>query len=116
MFDAMDHYQLARQLYEAGDYRTALLELESLLADEPVGRDVLELAGLAYFKSAQLGRAEATFSRLIERDPSDAYAHFALGRTLERQSRKREAKSCYQLAVVMDPTPDYRLALDRLSA
>jgi Flp pilus assembly protein TadD len=115
MSDDLAAYRAANVLYEAGDAVGAARELEPLMADEAAPKSVLELAGRAYFRSAQLGRAEVAFGRLVERDPSDAYARFALGRTLERQNRRDEAAACYRLAAAMDPRDDYAQALDRVS-
>ena len=116
MTDDLAAYRAAGVLYDAGDAIGAARELEALLADDATPKSVLELAGRAYFRSAQLGRAEEAFGRLVERDPSDAYARFALGRTLERQSRRDEAAACYRIAAAMDPNEDYLTALDRVSS
>lgn len=115
MTDDLAAYRAAAVLYDAGDALAAARELEPLLRRESAPKSVLELAGRAFFRSAQLGRAEEAFGRLIERDPSDAYARFALGRTLERQSRRDEAAACYRIAAAMDPKDDYVEALNRVS-
>ena len=116
MSDDLAAYRAAAVLYDAGDAVGAARELEPLLAGDSPPKSVLELAGRAFFRSAQIRRAEDAFSRLVERDPSDAYARFALGRTLERQSRRDEAAACYRLAAAMDPKDDYVQALDRVTA
>ena len=116
MSDDLAAYRAAAVLYDAGDAVGAARELEPLLVGEATPKSVLELAGRAFFRSAQLGRAEDAFARLVDRDPSDAYARFALGRTLERQSRRREAAVCYRLAAAMDPKDEYIEALGRVSA
>lgn len=115
MTDQLAAYRAAAVLYDAGDAVGAARELEPILADEAAPKSVLELAGRAYFRSAQLRRAEDAFRQLVERDPTDAYARFALGRTLERQSRPDEAASCYRIAAAMDPKDDYVAALARLT-
>jgi tetratricopeptide (TPR) repeat protein len=66
--------------------------------------------------SAQLNRAERAFLRVLELDPSDHYAHFALGRTLQRQGRLAEAKTQLRLAAAMNPLPEYQEALGEVSA
>ena len=44
--------------------------------------------------------------------PTDDYAHFALGRCLEKQGRSQEARGHYKLARCMRPQRDeYRRAL-----
>jgi Flp pilus assembly protein TadD len=115
MSDDLAAYRAAAVLYAAGDAIGAARELESLMAAEATPKSVLELAGRAYFRSAQLRLAEEAFGRLVERDPSDAYARFALGRTLERQSRRDEAAACYRLAAAMEPKDEYLKALERVS-
>jgi Flp pilus assembly protein TadD len=108
--DALRHADdLVRQRRSA----EALAVLAPLLSDEPDSRSVLELAGRAYFHSSQLSRAERTFRRLVELDPTDAYARFALGRVCERQSRLREAVGHYRVAVAMDPRAEYQDGLER---
>jgi Flp pilus assembly protein TadD len=116
MSDDLAAYRAAAVLYEAGDPVGAARELEPLMNGQATPMSVLELAGRAYFRSAQLRRAEEAFSWLVERDPSDAYARFALGRTLERQRRRDEAAACYRLAAAMDPRDEYVQALDRVSS
>jgi tetratricopeptide (TPR) repeat protein len=74
------------------------------------------LAGRAYLGSAQLKRAESAFLRVIELDPADHYARFALGRTLQRQGRLAEAKTQLKMATAMNPLPEYQEALGEVSA
>jgi tetratricopeptide (TPR) repeat protein len=94
----------------------ALRELEAVVDAAPDVPSVHLLAGRAYFGSAQLGRAERAFSRVLELDPADHYAMFALGRTLQRQGRLTEAKTQLKLAVAMNPVPEYQEALGEVSA
>ncbi|GAA3747775.1 Flp pilus assembly protein TadD [Spinactinospora alkalitolerans] len=86
-----DTFARGRRFFDLGDPISAARILAPLAEAEPDSRSVLELLGRAYFHSAQLNRAEATFRRLIELDPCDAWAHIALARSLERQSRDTEA-------------------------
>lgn len=109
-----DALRQAADLLEQRRPVDALVLLRPLLSDEPDSRSVLELAGRAYFSSAQLARAERTFTRLVELDPTDAYARFALGRVCERQSRHDEARGHFRVAVAMDPRADYRDGLARV--
>jgi Flp pilus assembly protein TadD len=86
-----DSFQRGRRYFALGDYRGAARILAPVAEAEPTNRALLELLGRAYFHSAQLRRAEATFRRLVELDPVDAWAHVALARALERQGRSDEA-------------------------
>ncbi|MBB6119121.1 tetratricopeptide repeat protein [Nocardiopsis algeriensis] len=96
-----DTYNRARMFLELGDPIYAAKTLEPALESEPDSRSLLELLGRAYFHSAQLGRAERTFRRIIELDPVDNWAHIALARTLERQSRHDEAAVYRRMYAVM---------------
>jgi Flp pilus assembly protein TadD len=98
------------------DQRAPLTALETLepVQDQLAGVAAGELLlARAYFGSAQLGRAERAFRRLIELEPVDDYAHFGLGRTLERQGRLREALPCYRMAVALSARPEYRERLEQ---
>ncbi|MBM7771831.1 Flp pilus assembly protein TadD [Actinokineospora baliensis] len=94
----------------------ALVALAPVLAAEPDAPSVHLLAGRAYLNSAQLLRAEDAFRRVLELDPSDHYARFALGKTLQRQSRLTEAQTQLRMAVAMNPLPEYQEALGEVSA
>lgn len=94
----------------------ALQELAAVVEAAPDTPSVHLLAGRAYLGSAQLTRAEHAFQRVLELDPSDHYAHFALGRTLQRQGRLVEAKTQLKLAAAMNPVPEYQEALGEVSA
>ncbi|GGM74720.1 hypothetical protein GCM10012275_51750 [Longimycelium tulufanense] len=94
----------------------ALRALAPVLEVAPNARSVHLLAGRAYLLSAQLRRAEHSFNRVLEIDPSDHYARFALGRALERQGRLTEAHAQFRMAATMHPIPDYMEALGELRA
>jgi Flp pilus assembly protein TadD len=94
----------------------ALRELAAVVEAAPDSPSVHLLAGRAYLGSAQFVRAEAAFLRVLELDPSDHYAHFALGRTLQRQGRLTDAKTHLRLAAAMNPLPEYQEALGEVSA
>jgi Flp pilus assembly protein TadD len=94
-------YQRASMFFDAKDYAEAARILAPIVDKEPGNRAAVELIGRAYFHSAQLGRAERTFHRLIEMDPANAWAYEALARTLERRNRAEEAAPYRKLALAM---------------
>ena len=94
----------------------ALQALMPVLADRPDSASVQLLAGRAYLNSAQLTRAEEAFTRVLELDPADHYARFALGKALQRQGRLAEAQAQYKMAAAMDPRPEYQEALGKVRA
>jgi Flp pilus assembly protein TadD len=113
--DLLAEYRRAGQYLAAGDAVSAARLLEPICAAEPANAEVRLQLALAYFGSAQLGRAEAELRTLVDRDPSDHYAHHVLGRTLERLNRPADALTHLRLAYAMSPVRDYRDALDRVS-
>jgi len=94
----------------------ALAALGPVLASQPHDTSVQLLAGRAYLNSAQLGRAEEAFERVLEQDPADHYARFALGKALHRQGRLPEAHAQLKMAAAMDPRPEYQEALGEVRA
>jgi tetratricopeptide (TPR) repeat protein len=94
----------------------AVQALLPVLAAQPDDASVHLLAGRAFLDSAQLRRAEAAFIRVLEIDPADHYARFALGKALQRQSRFTEALAQLRMAAAMDPRPEYHDAIGEVSA
>jgi tetratricopeptide (TPR) repeat protein len=114
--DTFDAFRKAEALLAQHRPMDALRELRIVLetaADQP---SVQLLAGRAYLGSAQFSRAEDAFRKVLELDPSDHYARFALGRTLQRQSRLTEALTQLRMAAAMNPSPEYQEALGEVSA
>jgi Flp pilus assembly protein TadD len=112
--DVVEQFRLAESLVLQRRPLEALRELAPVLDAEPDAPSVQLLAGRAYLQSAQLGRAEQAFLRVLDQNPSDHYARFALGRTLQRQSRLEEARAQLAMAAAMNPTPDYQEALNEV--
>jgi predicted Zn-dependent protease len=92
----------------------ALQALSPVLENRPNDASVQLLAGRAYLNSAQLHRAQEAFVRVIDLDPADHYARFALGKALQRQGRLAEAHAQLKMAAAMDPRPEYQEALGEL--
>jgi tetratricopeptide (TPR) repeat protein len=94
----------------------AVQALLPVLAEAPDDASVQLLAGRAFLDSAQLNRAEAAFTRVLEIDPADHYARFALGKALQRQGRLTESLAQLRMAWAMDPRQEYQDALGEVSA
>jgi len=112
--DTVEQFRLAESLVSERRPLEALRELRPVLAAEPDAPSVQLLAGRAYLQSAQFRRAEEAFLRVLEHNPSDHYARFVLGRTLQRQSRLEEARAQLAMAAAMHPTPGYQEALNEV--
>ncbi|GAB3176208.1 tetratricopeptide repeat protein [Micromonospora palomenae] len=113
--DLLAEYRRATMFFEAGDPTGAARLLEPIVEAEPGNSSVRQLLARAYFQSAQLNRAEEQLRELVERDPSDHYAHHVLGRTLERLNRHADALRHLRIAAAMHSTnDDYTTALRRV--
>ncbi len=113
--DLLAEYRRATMFFEAGDPTGAARLLEPIVEAEPGNSSVRQLLARAYFQSAQLNRAEEQLRELVDRDPSDHYAHHVLGRTLERLNRPADALRHLRIAAAMYATnADYTAALRRV--
>lgn len=96
-------------------YAQAAIILERADRLEPGKGSILEVLGRAYFMSGQHERAVESFGRLLGVDPSSHYAHYALGQSLKRLGRIREARTHLRLALALSPASTlYRGAFERL--
>lgn len=109
----------ARRLLEDREPRRALALLDPALESEPSSASLRTLRAWAYFQTAQLQRAQGDLEALVELQPTDVWARFALGRAFERQSRYADALPHLRLAAVMSGDPEHEAAVlrvERLSA
>lgn len=100
-------FRAAEQLLQARDPRGALKLLDPVVAAHPENTAARLLRARAFFLGAQLRPAEREFLTVLEREPDNAFAHYALGRTLQRADRKDEARRHFRLAAALDPRPDF---------
>lgn len=114
--DLFESFRRAEMLVARSRPLDALQALLPVLAVRPDDASVQLLAGRAYLNSAQLQRAEEAFARVLDLDPADHYARFALGKALQRQGRLLEAQTQLRMAAAMDPRPEYQEALGEVRA
>ena len=79
------------------------MPLEKAKRLEPGKTSIREALGIAYFRIHRWAEAEAEFRAVLELSPADDYAHYALGRALEKQGRAAEANGHFKLARSMQP-------------
>ena len=104
MSDAYDFFQQGRSHLKGGMAAQATVALEKAKKLEPDKASIREALGIAYFRIQRWKEAEAEFRAILELSPTDDYAHYALGRALEKQGRDAEANGHYKLASSMRPT------------
>ena len=96
-------FQKGRAHLERGMAAQATVALEKAKRREPEKESIREALGIAYFRIRRWQAAEAEFRKLLELSPVNDYAHYALGRCLEKQGRDREANGHYKLASSLRP-------------
>lgn len=112
---AYELLQRGRTLLDGRHHAQAAIVLQRADRVEPGKASILEALGRAYFNSGQHEPARAAFERLLELDPSEHYAHYAIGQSLKRLGRRDEAGTHLRLAVALSPGSRlYRDALARL--
>ena len=107
MSDAYDFFQQGRSHLQGGMAAQATVALEKAKKLEPDKASIREALGIAYFRIQRWREAEAEFRALLELSPADDYAHYALGRALEKQGRDAEANGHYKLASSLSPNSEH---------
>ena len=112
-----DLYKRGSELLEKGDFAAAAIPLETARKLEPDKTSIREALGRAYYRSGRFRHAAEEFEAVVERAPVNDFAHFCLGRALEKTGRADRARHHAVLAAGMRPDrADYRFFRDRLRA
>ncbi len=101
--ETYDLFQQGRSHLRKGMAAQATVSLEKAKRREPNKASIREALGIAYFRIQRYAEAESEFRAVLEMSPADDYAHYALGRCLEKQGRAAEANGHYKLASRMRP-------------
>src|SRR5919201_1794042 len=96
-------FQKGRAHLKRGMAAQATVPLEKAKRREPEKASIREALGIAYFRIRRWAEAEAEFRKVLELSPADDYAHYALGRSLEKQGKATEANGHYKLASSLRP-------------
>src|SRR3954468_2837640 len=103
MSDTYNLFQQGRAQLREGMAAQATVSLEKAKRREPEKASIREALGIAYFRIHRYDEAASEFRAMLELAPNDDYAHYALGRCLEKQGRAHEANGHYKLANSMRP-------------
>src|SRR4051795_3077721 len=104
MSDAYELFREGQKRLRNGLTAQATVPLERAKRLEPQKASIREALGIAYFRLRRWHEAEEEFRAVLELSPTDHYAHYALGRALDKQGREAEANGHYKLASFMDPS------------
>lgn len=115
--DAYTFFQQGVALISERHWAQAVVPLEKARRLEPDKTSIREALGRAYFRSGRYGRAAREFEAIVELSPTNDYAHFCLGRSLEKLGKRIAARRHFSLAFGLRPDrSDYRLYRERARA
>ena len=115
MSETFDLFQQGKTHLKKGRAAQATVALEKAKKREPEKASIREALGIAYFRIHRYAEAESEFRKMLELAPVDDYAHYALGRCLEKQGRDVEANRHYKLASSLRPgSEQYRARIREL--
>ena len=114
MDNVYELYRNGTRLLEEGDYHAAAVPLMRARDLEPDKTSIREALGRALFRTQRYREAAEEFEAVVEHAPTNDFALFCLGRSLQMLGRHREARHPLALAAQMRPDRrDYREYRDR---
>ena len=114
MEQVYDLFRNGTRLLEEGDFHAATVPLARARDLEPDKTSIREALGRALFRSQRYGEAAAEFEAVVEHAPTNDYALFCLGRSLQPLGRHAEARHPLALASHLRPErADYRMYRDQ---
>ncbi len=117
MEDVYDLFRRGTELLEAGHNHQAAIPLARARDLDPDKTSIREALGRALFHTQRYEQAAAEFQAVIDRAPTNDYALFCLGRSLQMLGRHAEARKPLAQAAGMQPgRRDYRRYRDQARA
>ena len=114
MSSAYDLFMNGTRLLDDGDFHAAVIPLARARDLEPDKTSIREALGRAFFHARRYEAAAAEFEAVVDRAPTNDFALFCLGRSLQQLGRHAEARKPLTLAACMRPERgDYKLYRDR---
>lgn len=113
--EAYERFQEGQVFLAAGDAPAAITSLERARELEPDKSSIRETLARAYFRARRFLEAELEFTKVVDLDPVNDYAHFGIGLCAIRNGDPDRARGHLKLATIMRPeSDDYRVALARV--
>src|SRR3954453_21024538 len=102
-----DLYQRGREHMKNGDNAQATVALEKAKRREPDKASIREALGVAYLRLRRYTEAAAEFEYILDAAPANDYAHYCMGRCLDRMGHRGHAVGHYKMAFWLRPQVDY---------
>ena len=114
MEDVYELYSRGSALLADGHYHQATVPLRRASRLSPQSTSIREALGRALFQTQRYSEAAEEFQAVVECAPTNDYALFCLGRSLQMLGRHAEAQQPLALAASMRPgRSDYRTYRER---
>jgi Flp pilus assembly protein TadD len=114
MDDVYELFSRGSALLADGHFHQAAIPLRRASQLSPQSTSIREALGRALFQTQHYDEAVEEFRAVVERAPTNDYALFCLGRSLQMLGRHAEAQQPLALAACMQPgRSDYRAYRDR---
>jgi Flp pilus assembly protein TadD len=114
MDDVYELYSRGSALLADGHFHQAAIPLHRASQLSPQSTSIREALGRALFQTQRYSEAVEEFQAVVEHAPTNDYALFCLGRSLQMLGRHAEARKPLALAACMQPgRSDYRAYRDR---
>jgi Flp pilus assembly protein TadD len=115
--DAYTLFRQGQELISGQHWAQAVVPLEKARKLEPNKTSIREALGRAYFRSGRYKRAAREFEAVVELAPTNDFAHFCLGRSLQKLGQRTAASRHFTLACGLRPNrSDYQRYRERLRA
>ena len=114
MDDVYELFSRGSALLADGHFHQAAVPLRRASQLSPDSTSIREALGRALFQTQRYSEAADEFRAVVDRAPTNDYALFCLGRSLQMLGRHAEARQPLALAATMKPErSDYRAYRDR---
>lgn len=98
-------FKRGEELLRGKNPAQAAVVLERARLQDPSKASIREALGRAYFNSGNYRRAAAEFNYVIDKCPTNSYAHYCLGRCADKLGDEMRTRRHLRLASVMGYDP-----------
>ena len=114
---APTHFALAHAYFNLKQYDLAAVELKNILAIDPRNTSAEYELGIVSLRQQNTQAAKEIFTRLLQQDSNDGYAHLGLGMAFAAEQNHAAAVDEYKRAAQLEPDLEsvhYRMGLSQM--